>query len=140
MENFTPLSALIGGVLIGGAATLLLLFNGRIAGVSGILGGLLAPQRGDTLWRAALLAGLVIGGFVWAQMATITAPTIAASLPLLIVGGFLTGFGARLGGGCASGHGVCGLGRLSMRSIVAVATFMLTCGITVYVMRHVIGG
>jgi uncharacterized membrane protein YedE/YeeE len=140
MENFTPVSALIGGVIIGGAATLLLLLNGRVAGVSGILGGLLAPQRGDALWRAALLAGLVIGGFIWAQAATATVPTIDAGLPLLVIGGFLTGFGARLGGGCASGHGVCGLGRLSVRSFVAVGTFMLTCGVTVYLMRHVIGG
>jgi hypothetical protein len=140
MENFTPVSALAGGLIIGGAATLLLLLNGRIAGVSGILGGLLAPARGEFGWRAAFLAGLVLGGFAWAAAAPAASLEIEAGLPLLVVGGFLTGLGARLGGGCASGHGVCGLGRLSKRSIVAVLTFMLTCGITVYVMRHAIGG
>lgn len=140
MENFTPVSALAGGLIIGGAASLLLLLNGRIAGISGILGGLLSPRRGDVAWRATFLAGLVLGALAWAQTVPSVPLVIDAGLPLLIVGGFLTGLGARLGGGCASGHGVCGLGRLSPRSIVAVATFMLTCGVTVYVMRHLIGG
>ncbi len=140
MENFTPVSALVGGAIIGGAASLLLLLNGRVAGISGILGGLLTPVRGDIFWRLAFLAGLVIGAFVW-TLAVPSAPlTLEAGLPLLIVGGFLTGLGARLGGGCASGHGVCGLGRISKRSIVATLTFMLTCGITVYAIRHGIGG
>jgi uncharacterized membrane protein YedE/YeeE len=139
MENFTPASALIGGVVIGGAASLFLLLNGRVAGISGILGGLLSPVRGDVTWRLAFLVGLVAGGFAWTLAAPGAPLTIEAGLPLLIVGGFLTGLGARLGGGCASGHGVCGLGRLSKRSFVAVATFMLTCGITVYVIRHALG-
>jgi uncharacterized membrane protein YedE/YeeE len=139
MENFTPASALIGGVVIGGAASLFLLLNGRVAGISGILGGLLSPVRGDVTWRLAFLVGLVAGGFAWTLAAPSAPLTIEAGLPLLIVGGFLTGLGARLGGGCASGHGVCGLGRLSKRSFVAVATFMLTCGITVYVIRHALG-
>lgn len=140
MENFTPVSAILGGAVIGGAASLLLLLNGRVAGISGILGGLLTPVRGDTAWRALFLAGLVIGAFVWTVATPAATLTIDAGMPLLIVGGFLTGLGARLGGGCASGHGVCGLGRLSKRSIVAVAIFMLTCGITVYVIRHALGG
>jgi hypothetical protein len=140
MENFTPVSALIGGAIIGGAASLLLLFNGRVAGISGILGGLLSPVRGDTLWRIVFLAGLGGGAFAWTRIAPSASLTVEAGLPLLVVGGFLTGLGARLGGGCASGHGVCGLGRLSTRSLVAVAIFMLTCGATVWVMRHALGG
>jgi uncharacterized protein len=140
MENFTPVSALAGGAIIGGAATLLLILNGRVAGISGILGGLLSPVRGDVMWRVAFLAGLVIGALAWLGIEPGAPLIVEAGLPLLVVGGFLTGLGARLGGGCASGHGVCGLGRLSTRSFVAVATFMMTCGITVWLMRHVIGG
>ena len=140
MTDFTPVSALVGGLIIGGAASLLLLLNGRVAGISGILGGLLSPVRGDTAWRVTFLAGLVIGAFLWTQIDPTAPLAIDVGLPLLVAGGLLTGLGARLGGGCASGHGVCGLGRLSKRSIVAVATFMLTCGITVWVMRHAIGG
>ena len=140
MTDFTPVSALVGGLIIGGAASLLLLLNGRVAGISGILGGLLSPVRGDTAWRVTFLAGLVIGAFLWTQIDPAAPLAIDVGLPLLVAGGLLTGLGARLGGGCASGHGVCGLGRLSKRSIVAVATFMLTCGITVWVMRHAIGG
>lgn len=140
MENFTPVSALVGGVIIGGAASLLLLLNGRVAGISGILGGLLSPVRGDTLWRLTFLAGLACGAFVWTMAAPDAPLVVDAGVPLLIIGGFLTGLGARLGGGCASGHGVCGLGRVSKRSIVATLCFMLTCGVTVFMMRHVIGG
>ena len=139
MENFTPVSALAGGVVIGGAATLLLLLNGRVAGISGILGGLLTPVDGDILWRLAFLGGLVVGAFAWISAVPSAPLLIDTSIPMLIAGGFLTGLGARLGGGCASGHGVCGLGRVSTRSIAATLTFMVTCGITVFVMRHVIG-
>ena len=140
MENFIPVSALVGGVIIGGAASLLLLLNGRVAGISGILGDLLSPVRGEALWRLTFLVGLVFGTFAWTIAAPNAPLVVDASVPLLIIGGFLTGLGARLGGGCASGHGVCGLGRISKRSIVATLCFMLTCGITVFVMRHVIGG
>ena len=115
MENFTPVSALIGGALIGGAATLLLALNGRIAGVAGILGGLLPAAKGDAAWRLLFLAGLVIGALAYATLSGNAPLVIDATLPMLIAGGLITGFGARLGGGCTSGHGVCGLGRLSPR-------------------------
>lgn len=140
MENFTPVSALIGGVLIGVSATLLLLFNGRIAGVSGILGGLIITTPGDRLWRALFLAGLIISGLVYQFIA----PGVFSARPdyplvLLIPGAFIVGFGTRMGGGCTSGHGVCGIGRLSRRSIVATVLFITTGVITVYVIRHVTG-
>ena len=140
MENFTPVSALIGGVLIGISATLLLLFNGRIAGISGILGGLIVPAAGDRLWRVIFLSGLIISGFIYHKIY----PGIFTQRPdypvlLLIAGGFIVGFGTRMGGGCTSGHGVCGIGRMSIRSVVATIVFMITGIITVYVIRHIIG-
>jgi uncharacterized membrane protein YedE/YeeE len=133
------LAALAGGALIGLAATLLLLVNGRIAGVSGIAGGLLPPARGDALWRAAFVAGLVAGPLVLAALAGRTgigAP--AASLPTLVVAGLLVGVGTTLGGGCTSGHGVCGLARLAPRSLAATATFMAVAAATVLAVRHVL--
>ena len=140
MESFTPVSALIGGAVIGLAATLLLLLNGRIAGVSGILQGLLPPAKGDADWRLAFLIGLPVGAFLYFQVSGDAAfITIDATVPVLIVGGVITGLGVRWGGGCTSGHGVCGLGRLSGRSLVATLTFMVTTFITVYVVRHVVG-
>lgn len=141
MENFTPVAALAGGALIGAAATLLLWLNGRIAGISGIAGGLLTPGRNDTLWRIAFLCGLVIGAALW--RGTGGAPQtieITGSLPLLIGGGLLVGFGTRIGGGCTSGHGVCGLARLSPRSLTATLIFMIAAGLTVYAVRHLAGG
>ena len=126
MENFTPISALIGGAAIGIATVVLLFANGSIAGVSGISGGLVFLPRGDIAWRTLFLGGLIGGALVhrvifgWSE-----GITLDASWPLLIVGGLLVGLGTRIGGGCTSGHGVCGMGRLSVRSIVAVATFML---------------
>lgn len=140
MENFTPLSSLIGGALIGGAATLLLLLNGRIAGIAGILGGLLPAEKGDATWRLLFLAGLAIGAFVYAALSGGAPLVIDATVPMLIAGGLITGFGARLGGGCTSGHGVCGLGRLSARSLAATCVFMAATFVTVLVVRHVIGG
>ena len=140
MENFTPVSSLAGGALIGAAATLLLWLNGRIAGISGIAGGLLAPARDDTMWCIVFLCGLVIGALVW--RATGGAPqtiVITGSLPLLIGGGLLVGLGTRIGGGCTSGHGVCGLARLSPRSLAATAVFMIAAGVTVYAVRHLVG-
>jgi uncharacterized membrane protein YedE/YeeE len=139
MENFTPVSALIGGGLIGLAAAVLLLFNGRIAGISGIVGDLLRPVGGDWGWRVAFVLGLIAGPLVYQLIAgRILSVTIDAQLPILIVGGFLVGFGTNLGSGCTSGHGVCGIARLSPRSIVATAVFMLAGMITVYVVRHAV--
>ncbi len=141
MENFTPVPALIGGVMIGVAATALLLVNGRIAGISGIFGGLVPPARGDALWRLLFLTGLVAGTLAWSVFRPgDVVPAFDASLPVIALGGLLVGFGTRLGGGCTSGHGVCGIGRRSPRSIVATVAFMLTAGVTVFVARHVVGG
>jgi uncharacterized membrane protein YedE/YeeE len=141
IENFTPITALLGGLLIGVAASLLLLLNGRIAGISGIAGGLLRAGAGDRTWRLLFLLGLVAGAgasrLVGSQPASIH---IDASLPALILGGLLVGFGTQLGGGCTSGHGVCGIARLSPRSITATLVFMLSAAATVFVVRHVIPG
>lgn len=140
MENFTPVSALIGGALIGLAAAILLLLNGRVAGVSGIAGGLIALNKGDTMWRAFFLGGLVIGALAYGfAEPSSTAITISDSLPVLILGGLAVGFGTRMGGGCTSGHGVCGIARVSTRSLVATATFMGVAMITVFIVRHVAG-
>ena len=136
MENFTPLPALAGGLLIGAASVWLLAANGRIAGVSGILHGLFAQPPGERPWRAAFIAGLIAAGFIWRLFAPAPAPV--SSLLAMAVAGALVGFGTRLGGGCTSGHGVCGLGRFSLRSVVAVITFM-ACGMAAtFVMRHVL--
>jgi uncharacterized membrane protein YedE/YeeE len=141
MTNFTPVSALVGGALIGGAALLLWLANGRIAGVSGIVGALLQPRAGDIAWRLAFLVGMLSAPLVYAAVAGgLPQVTIAASPLLLAFAGFLVGFGTRLGGGCTSGHGVCGTARLSPRSLTATATFMGVAIVTVFIARHVIGG
>lgn len=140
MEHFTPLSAAIGGLLIGISASVLWLSLGRIAGISGILGALWTPQAGDIAWRIAFLVGLIVAPLIYATAGG-AAPRITVSVsPLLVVaGGLLVGFGTRLGGGCTSGHGVCGLARLSSRSVVATAVFMATAIVTSLVLRHVIG-
>lgn len=140
--NFDPQTALmglVGGVLIGGASVLLLAANGRIAGISGILGGLLRPVGGDVAWRAAFMIGLLVAPVLFVALSGAAAPTVAAAPAVVIAGGLLVGFGTRLGSGCTSGHGVCGLGRLSARSLVAVLTFMATAGATVFLVRHVVG-
>ena len=141
MENFTPLSGAIGGALIGLAAALLLALNGRIAGISGIVGGLLPPRAGDMGWRLLFVAGLAIGALV---VRVFTGEPLAApagtSFFMLVLGGLLVGFGSRLGSGCTSGHGICGLARFSPRSMVAVATFMGSAMVTVFVLRHLLGG
>ena len=140
MPNFTPVSALIGGLLIGFSAMILLLFNGRILGVTGITGGILQPQRKDLLWRVLFLSSVAMAPVLYS--AVTTKPLlieVTDSLPTLIIGGFLVGFGACAGSGCTSGHGICGLGRLSKRSLVVTMTFMATSIVTVYVMRHMIG-
>jgi uncharacterized membrane protein YedE/YeeE len=140
MTNFTPVPALLGGIIIGLAASLFMLLNGRVAGISGIFAGALHPARGDFAWRATYVFGLVGGGIV----TLLAFPSLAAKstvflpLPLVAAGGLLVGFGARLSNGCTSGHGVCGLARLSPRSIVATVTFMATAAITVFVARHVL--
>ncbi|MBZ5711808.1 YeeE/YedE family protein [Nannocystis pusilla] len=135
------LFALLGGLLIGTASLLLLAGSGRIAGVSGIVGGALARPAGDLAWRLAFVLGLVAGGSVLRVLSPRTLPTGLPHTALVIVGaGLLVGFGARLGGGCTSGHGVCGLGRRSPRSLAAVLTFMTTAFVTVHVVRHVLGG
>ena len=141
MENFTPLSALAGGVLIGLSASLLWLTTGRVAGISGILGDLLGPEKGGVNWRLAFLAGLMAAPlFVAAATGALPTVTIAASWPTLVLGGLLVGFGTRLGGGCTSGHGVCGVARLSQRSLLATLLFM-TAGATVaIIVRHGLAG
>ena len=137
---FTPWSALAGGVLIGLAAALLVLLNGRIAGISGIVGGLLAPKHGDIGWRLAFVAGLALAPVLWMAVAALPPIRIEAGYPLLIVAGLVVGFSTRYGTGCTSGHGVCGISRLSPRSIVATLAFMSTGFLTVFVVRHVVGG
>lgn len=141
MENFTPVSAFLGGLLIGLAAAVLFLVNGRIAGISGILGNLLSPTRNDIAWRVVFLLGLVVGTMLWRLVdPSDHGITVTASVPTLIIGGLLVGLGTRIGGGCTSGHGVCGIARLSRRSITATAAFMGSAMITVYLARHVLGG
>jgi uncharacterized membrane protein YedE/YeeE len=140
MEHFTPVSAAIGGVMIGTSAALLFLLDGRIAGISGILGGLTRGRRGDTGWRVAFLLGLMAA--VPLHRLTTGEPmsiTVATSPLLLIAAGVLVGFGTRLGGGCTSGHGVCGIARLSKRSLAATAAFMLVAVATVFIAREVGG-
>lgn len=141
MENFTPIASLCGGMLIGLSASLLLLWDGKIAGISGIAGGLLNPTKGDTAWRALFLAGLLTGGLGFYLFAPqVFAITISRSAAALLVAGLLVGFGTRLGNGCTSGHGVCGISRFSTRSIVATITFMITGIVTVYIINHLFGG
>ena len=136
--NFTPWVSLAGGLLIGMATVALLLFNGRIAGISGILGGLLKPVQGDITWRIGFLAGLVLSPLAFAVLAPLPEVHIEASYPVLLVAGLLVGIGTRFGSGCTSGHGICGLSRRSPRSVVATVAFMFAGFVTVYVARHMI--
>jgi len=138
-QHFTPWTALGGGALIGLGTALFILLNGRIAGISGVLGGLLAPRAGDIAWRLAFLAGLLLAPIAWRLFAPLPPSTVAASTPILVVAGLLVGVGTRFGSGCTSGHGVCGLSRLSPRSLVATGSFMAAGFITVYVVRHLLG-
>jgi len=136
------LPPLLGGALIGLSASLLLLGNGRVAGISGVVGPLLTRLRGDLLWRVLFVAGLVTGGLLvsWVHPTSFgaPAPVPAARLALLAAAGLLVGFGARVGNGCTSGHGICGISRGSVRSIAATLTFMATGALTVYLARHVL--
>lgn len=141
LENFTPISALAGGALIGLSVSFLLFFNGRIAGISGIMNGLfLAPKR-EEIWRGLFLTGLILGAFIF-QLLTNDSLQLRQDYPLslIVLGGFLVGFGTRMGGGCTSGHGICGIARFSIRSIVATMTFMLSGMVTVFILKHLIGG
>lgn len=141
MDNFTPVPALIGGLLIGASTALFLVLNGRIAGISGILGGLLQPAWSDLGWRLAFLAGLLIAPLLYAAVSGSLPPVeLDAPMGLLVLAGLLVGFGTRLGAGCTSGHGVCGIGRGSPRSIAATLVFMTTAILTVFVTRHLMGG
>jgi uncharacterized membrane protein YedE/YeeE len=137
---FTPWTSLAGGALIGLAAALFVLANGRVAGVSGVLGGLLTPRRGDIGWRLAFVLGLVGAPLVYTLAAALPAPRIDAGSTALIAAGLLVGVGTRVGSGCTSGHGVCGMSRLSPRSLVATLLFMGAGFATVFVLRHLIGG
>ena len=136
--HFTPLSALAGGVLIGLAAAWLLLENGRILGASGLLGGLIPPRAGDRPWRAEAIFGLVLAPFVARVLFDTPSPAIAAGPATLIVAGLPVGFGTRLANGCTSGHGVCGLARLSPRSLASILAFMAAGFATVFAVRHVL--
>ena len=136
---FTPWSALAGGVLIGVAVAMFLLLNGRIAGISGVVGGLLRPARGDIAWRVAFVAGLIVAPLLYALAAPPPALHIDAQYGAVLLAGLLVGVGTRLGSGCTSGHGVCGLSRLSLRSLVATLAFMGAGFATVFVTRHLLG-
>jgi uncharacterized membrane protein YedE/YeeE len=141
MDPTKLLVSLSGGLLIGLASAGVLIVHGRVAGVSGICGALLRPVRGDVAWRAGFVGGLAAVGLVGSSLFP-QAFSLAAvpSMPWVVVAGLLVGFGTRLGNGCTSGHGVCGISRLSRRSIVATLTFMATAGLTVLLMRHVLAG
>jgi uncharacterized protein len=141
MYNFTPIAALIGGILIGLSASAMLLLEGKIAGVSGICAGVLNPAKDDTLWRMSFIAGLLAGGLLLRVfMREAFNFGVVHSYAMLILAGLLVGFGTRLSNGCTSGHGVCGIGRLSTRSMVATITFIASGAITVYLVNHVLGG
>jgi hypothetical protein len=140
MANFTPLSAAIGGALIGLASALLIIFAGRIAGISGILGATLGLGTGDRAWRIAFIAGLILAPVAAMLVGyPVPMPQMPTSWVVIVAAGLLVGFGARLGGGCTSGHGNCGIARLSKRSIVATLVFMGAAVIVVMLMRHVLG-
>lgn len=134
--HFTPLSSACGGLLIGAAASVLLLFNGRIAGISGVIGGLLRPINGDIGWRVAFILGLTMSPKLLTFLASTPDYHVEAGAPLLIFGGLLVGLGTRYGSGCTSGHGVCGVSRLSPRSLTATAVFMASGFLSVFVLRH----
>ena len=138
-QNFTPVDAASGGILIGVAVAILLFFNGRIAGISGILGGLFNFKKHDTAWRLAFLVGLAFSASIWSLVAGLPAIQLDVSLSTTFVAGILVGVGTSFASGCTSGHGVCGLSRISPRSLVATLIFMATGIVTVFVVRHVLG-
>jgi len=139
LENFTPISALLGGALIGLSVSILLLLNGRMAGISGIMSGLIKPTK-HHIWRFLFLGGLIIGAFIFQQLSP--DPLVLREnypLGLIIIGGFLVGLGTKMGSGCTSGHGICGIANLSVRSIAATITFMLSGMLTVFIIKHILG-
>jgi uncharacterized membrane protein YedE/YeeE len=142
VQDFTPIASSIGGLLIGLGAAIMLLFNGRIAGISGIFEGFVVPDEDVLSWRTAFIGGLFAGGLLmsWFMSPSWFEVTIQRSTLTFFVGGLLVGFGTRLGNGCTSGHGVCGISRFSRRSIVATLSFMLSGFVTVYVVQHLLGG
>jgi uncharacterized membrane protein YedE/YeeE len=141
MGEFTPISAAIGGALIGLAATLLMVLTGRIAGISGIFAGLVSPEAGDRSWRVAFIAGLILAPLAAGLIGTpLAPPQLPASWGISVAAGLLVGFGTRLGSGCTSGHGICGIARLSARSLVATAVFVASAMAVVAISRHVVGG
>jgi uncharacterized membrane protein YedE/YeeE len=141
MHNLTPLSGLSGGVLIGLAASMLMMLTGRLAGVSGIFGGLLTPRASDRAWRVAFIAGLIAAPLLAALGgAPLPAPRMTSNMAVIALAGLLVGFGTRIGNGCTSGHGVCGFARLSTRSIAATIIFMVTAILTTAIARHGFGG
>jgi uncharacterized membrane protein YedE/YeeE len=135
---FTPWHALMGGALVGTAAALFVLLNGRIAGISGVLGGLLRPVKGDVAWRAAFVIGLIVAPLIYLLFGSPPKPRIDADFGALVLAGLLVGVGTRYGAGCTSGHGVCGLSRLSPRSLVATVAFMAAGFVTVFAIRHLL--
>ncbi len=141
MENFTPLASTLGGVLIGLSAAMMMLFHGRIAGISGIVGGLLGPKPGEVGWRLTFAAGLLLGGLILGFVhPSGFAVEVVRSPVAIIAAGVIVGFGTRLGSGCTSGHGVCGISRFSPRSILATLTFMGTGAVTAAAVTHLLGG
>ncbi|WP_197080641.1 YeeE/YedE family protein [Methylophilus sp. TWE2] len=138
MSDFTPLQSLIGGLLIGFSTLLMILLLGKIAGISGIVGQLWSAASGDRAWRFAFVVGLLVSPMLYAQFTSLPEIVVMTSTSWLVVAGLLVGFGSRLGSGCTSGHGVCGLSRLSLRSLVATVTFMATAMLVVWLVRHVL--
>jgi uncharacterized membrane protein YedE/YeeE len=140
VENFTPYSAVAGGALIGLSVSLLLLYNGRMAGISGIMNGLFSAPKKEEIWRRLFLSGLILGAFIF-QFFSNGSLQLRQDYPvlLIILGGFLVGFGTRMGSGCTSGHGICGIANFSIRSITATITFMLSGMLTVYIIKQLLG-
>ncbi|EIV8661699.1 YeeE/YedE family protein [Vibrio parahaemolyticus] len=139
MLNVIPWESLFGGILLGISATILLLVNGKIAGISGIMNGIMSPKKGDYSWRLLFAVGMIAGGLISVLMLGVAVPSTAnLSLGMVIAAGLLVGIGTKLGNGCTSGHGICGMGRLSKRSIVATCVFMAVAGLTVFVRLHLV--
>ncbi len=139
MLNVIPWESLFGGILLGISATILLLVNGKIAGISGIMNGIMSPKKGDYSWRLLFAVGMIAGGLISILMLGVAVPRTAnLSLGMVIAAGLLVGIGTRLGNGCTSGHGICGMGRLSKRSIVATCVFMAVAGLTAFVRLHLV--